>query len=226
MKNDLILPRKDLEDNHYISYSQISLFKDTKSFSLGILGKHEYIISYFLGVRFPSAGWSEFGTAVEAYICDREFAEEFTDAEKAVLETVDVLGVFQQEVKLKLTEGVYLLGYIDDRKEDWTMISDFKTCSKASSQKYYKPEYYQLDFYGAFVLQEKGFIPLARVAMIERKGNCFGMVDRRDLLSVGNEVWYHMREVTQERIDYIVEDAVKVVHEISDLYKVFLKVNK
>lgn len=221
----MILPRRDENGDYYISYSQISLFKDTKSFSLGILGKYEYIISYFLGVKFPSAGWSEFGSSVEDYICLREKAEEFTDAEKAVLETVDVLGVFQEEVKLKLIDGVYLLGYIDDRTEDWTMISDFKTCSKASSAKYYKPEYYQLDFYGAFVLQEKGFIPLARVAMIERKGNCFGMVDARDKLSVGNEVWYHMRDVTKERIDYIVKDAVNVVHEISELYKIFLKVN-
>lgn len=225
MKDKIILPRKDSEGNHYISFSQMSLFKDVKSFSLGILGKHEYIISYFLGVRFPSAGWSEFGSSVEDYICLREKAEEFTDAEKAILETVDVLGVFQQEVKLKLINGVYLLGYIDDRTKCWTMISDFKTCSKASSAKYYKPEYYQLDIYAAFVKQEKGFIPKARVAMIERKGNCFGMIDRRDLLSVGKEVWYHEREVTQERIDYIVGEVIKVVHEISFLYKIFLRVN-
>lgn len=225
MTSEIILPRKDEQGLQYISYSQYNSYKDEKSFSLGILGQHEYIIGYFLGVRFPDQGWGTFGGDAEDYICTREKADTFDDREKAVMNTIEPLGIFQHEVKLRLIDGVYLLGYIDDMKPDWKKIRDYKTCSKASSQKYYKPEYYQIDIYSAYVKQEKGFIPEAEVCMIERKGNCFGMVDRRDLLSVGNEVWYHLREVTQERIDYITGDIIRVVHEISDLYKVFLKVN-
>ncbi len=62
--------------------------------------------------------------------------------------------------------------------------------------------------------------------MIERKGNCFGMTERRDLLSVGNEIWYTDRDINKERVDHIIEDVRDVVVEISELYKVFLKSNK
>jgi len=220
----MILPRQDEDGNYYISYSQYNSFKDDKSFNLGIKGSHEYILQYFMGKDWPDQGWAQFGTEVEDYICERKWADRFKDEEKAVLNKIEPLGTFQQEIKLDLMPGVYLKGFIDDANAGFKKIRDYKTASKKSGEKYAKPEYTQLDIYSAWVKQVFGYLPDdVEVCIIERKGNCFGMVERRDLLSVGKEVWYVKREVTQERIDYVLEDIRRVVGQISDLYKVYLK---
>lgn len=248
--SEIILPRKDDQGRMYISYSQYNSYKSMKSFNLSILGKHEYMRSYFLGERFPDQGWAEFGQDVEDYICynglpekeikkmdqGREESNEkliseifscFTEAEKETLNKVEPLGNFQVEVDLEIMPGVFLKGYIDDATDDLTHIRDYKTGSLNSCKKYYTPEYYQLDLYSAYVRDKIGKLPdVAEVCMIERAGNCFGMVERRDLLTVKNEIWYHEREISDDRIDFVLHDVRRVIKEISDLYKVFLKVNK
>lgn len=247
---EIILPRKDGDGNYYISYSQYNSFKSAKSFNLGISGKHEYIRSYFLNETFPDQGWAEFGQDVEDYICygkltkaklkkldkEREKSNQklvsevisgFNEDEKETLSKVKPLGNFQVEINLKILPNVFIKGFIDDATEDLIHIRDYKTCSKNSSKKYYGDDYYQLDIYSAWVEQETGKLPAkAEVCMIERKGNCFGMTERRDLLSVGNEIWYTDRDINKERVDHIIEDVRDVVVEISELYKVFLKSNK
>lgn len=246
----IILPRQAEDGNYYISYSQYNSFKSLKSFNLGIEGKHEYIRTYFLNETHPDQGWAEFGQDVEDYICygslnktklkkiDKERSDNnqklvsevisgFNQDEKNTLSKIEPLGNFQVEVNLKILPNVFIKGYIDDATKDLTHIRDYKTCSKNSSKKYYGDDYYQLDIYSAWVKQETGEFPKkAEVCMIERKGNCFGLVERRDLLTVGNEVWYNDREIYKDRVDYVVDDIKKVVSEISDLYKVFLKSNK
>jgi hypothetical protein len=247
---EIILPRKGEDGDYYISYSQYNSFKSAKSFNLGIDGKHEYIRSYFLNETHPDQGWAEFGQDVEDYICygsltkaklkkmdkEREANKEklisevisgFSDDEKETLHKVKPLGNFQVEINLQILPNVFIKGFIDDANEDLTHIRDYKTCSKNSSKKYYGDEYYQLDIYSAWVEQETGKLPdRAEVCMIERKGNCFGMTERRDLLSVGNEIWYTDRDINKERVDFIIDDIRDVVFEISELYKVFLKTNK
>jgi hypothetical protein len=151
----------------------------------------------------------------------------FNEDEKETLSKVKPLGNFQVEINLKILPNVFIKGFIDDATKDLTHIRDYKTCSKNSSKKYYGDDYYQLDIYSAWVEQEIGKLPdKAEVCMIERKGNCFGMTERRDLLSVGNEIWYTDRDINKERVDHIIEDVRDVVVEISELYKVFLKSNK
>ncbi|MEX0595850.1 MAG: hypothetical protein WD512_05050, partial [Candidatus Paceibacterota bacterium] len=224
-------------------------FKSMKSFNLSILGKHEYMRSYFLNERHPDQGWAEFGQDTEDYICYRglsqkevekmdqereasgeklvsEIFSSFSDTEKETLNKIEPLGNFQVQVDLEIMPGVYLLGYIDDATKDLTYIRDYKTGSKNSCKKYYENDYYQLDLYSAYVRDVTGKLPdIAEVCMIERSGNCFGMVERRDLLEVKNEIWYHERKISDDRIDFVLHDLRRVVKEISDLYKVFLKVN-
>lgn len=216
------LPRKDKDGINYISYSQYTSFKGETGFNTGLPGQWEYIQSYFLGKSWPDQGWAQFGKDVEDYICERKASETFRENEKKTLEKIVPLGRFQQEVKLWIAKDLYLLGYIDDATEDLMHIRDYKTCSSNSSKKYYEPEYEQLDLYAMWVKQETGRLPeKLEVCMIERKGNVFGMKERRDLLSVGNEVWYHTRETSEERLEKVKNNLMKQVFMISDLYKVF-----
>ena len=135
MKNNIVLPRTDDEGNYYISYSQIKNWNSDKSFNLGILGKLEYILQYFFGEDFGDMGWAEFGKDVEDYITERKQASKFNDTEKKTLESIETLGVYQQQIKIDF-DGFYLLGYIDDMNVDRTHIRDYKTASLNSSKQY------------------------------------------------------------------------------------------
>lgn len=246
-KKQVILPRKDKDGNYYISYSQYNSFNDIKGFNTSLPGVWEYIQQKFFDINFPDQGWGMFGHDVENYICyknankktidklDKENKNKgerliddslnsFTEKEKEILNTVKPLGNFQQEIKIWLLDNVYLLGYIDDSLEDLLHLRDYKTGSKNSVQKYYKDEYKQLDIYAMYTLQETKKLPhTLEVCMIERKGNCYGMKNRRDLLSVGENVWYHKRETSVGRINKIKKEIIETVYQISDLYSVYLK---
>jgi hypothetical protein len=226
MTDNLILPRQDNNGEYYISYSQYDSWRSMQSFNLGVSGKIEYAQNYIFGVQHPDQGWAQFGKEVEDYVCEKINPGTFTTRETDLLDTITPLGLFQQEVKLYIASGVYVKGFLDDLAPDHSKIRDYKTCSKNSSEKYYKPSYYQLDIYALWVQEQKGFIPELEVCAIERKGNCFGMVNRRDLLSVGNDVWYIQRETNQLRLDMVQADLLSTVKEISEMCKIFKQVNK
>lgn len=245
----IVLPRTDKDGNYYVSYSQLSSFTSDSGFNTRLPGHLEYFQSYFLKQRWPDQGWALFGSQVEDYICyrnapedviakmDKELSEQgnstisealasFTDEEKKVLDTIEPLGTFQKEIRIWLFENVYLLGYIDDCTEDLSWLRDYKTCSLASSKQYYTDTYKQLDIYSLYAKQETGKIPeKLEVVMIERKGNCFGMTEARDVLSVGKKVWYHERTTTEEKLFQLEGWMKKRVLEISDYYKLFLDLN-
>ena len=224
--NNIVLPRRDKDGNYYISYSQISTFKDKESYNLKVLGKIEYMAAYFFGDSWPDSGFAQFGLEVEDYICNGAFAENFTAEERKVLDSIEPLGNFQVETKIWLFPNVYIKGYIDDSIPSLEHIRDYKTASMNSKAKYYKDSYIQLDMYAMHVLQETKKLPeKLEVCIIQRTGNCFGMVNRRDLLKVGEQVWYHERETSMERINQIKADLRATVYEISEVYKLFLKLN-
>jgi len=220
----ILLPKKNKEGVPYISYSQYKLWKEIQSFNLKIEGKLEYFATYFLGYRFPDVGWGEFGEQVESYITERRFGDWFTEEEKKVMNRIEPLGLFQYEVELKL-DGFNILGYIDDAKPDFSRIRDYKTGSISSLGQYKKAEYYQTDIYSAAIKQMHGITPEAEVCSIERKGNCMYGGGRANL-SVGNEINYIPRIITDERMDFIVEDITKAAKEISEWYEIFMQFNK
>lgn len=223
--SQLLLPKKDEEGNQYLSYSQIKNWNSLKSFNLSVLGKMEYILEYFFGEDFGDMGWAEFGQDVEDYITIKESANKFTDAEKKVMDSIKTLGVFQKEIEINF-EDFYLKGFIDDMTEDFMHIRDYKSASDNSRKQYYKDDYWQLDVYGMWVKQEKGKLPeKADVVIVERAGNCFRGGGRK-VLSVKNEVWYHDRELTEERQEILKNKILTTAQEISDAYKVFLKMKK
>ncbi len=218
----LNLPTKTKEGKPYISYSQFAKWKEEKSFNLGIEGKYEYIASYFLGKQFADKGWAQFGKEVEAYICNREFHFNFNDAEKQVLESIQPLGVFQQEIEVDFGDFV-LYGFIDDCAPDYSKIVDIKTGSNSSRQKYYQNNYYQMDAYALWVRQKKGFIPEAEVLIVERLGNCM-LEGGRFALTVGTNIWTVKREITNERLDKLEGEIRAVALEIEKHYNTFLKI--
>lgn len=220
----MILPRKDKEGNCYISYSQITAWHEAKGFDTGLPGKVEFIRKYFLGETFEDTkGFGLFGTEVEGYITERNYADKFTDQEKKVLEQISPLGVFQKEFKLKY-DGFYVLGYIDDMLPDATKIRDYKTASKKSGKKYEEDAYFQLDLYALAIKQETGKLPKElEVCIIERLGNGFN--GGRDVMTVGNDVWYVQRKTNKERLKKLEQTILQTAEEISEYYQVFLKLN-
>jgi len=223
---NIILPQKDENGEYYLSYSQISSWLSAKSFNLGVDGRIEYMASYFFRRRWPDQGWAEFGQDVEDYVCEKIGSEKFSEKEKQTLDKIKPLGVFQEEIKMYVMDNIYIKGFIDDRSEDYSLIRDYKTASNNSKARYYKDDYYQLDLYANYVYKKTGVLPRAEVCIIERKGNCFGMVQRRDLLSVGEEIWYHEREISLERIRKVEAKVMTTIYDIAAHYKHFLALNK
>jgi len=129
--------------------------------------------------------------------------------------------VFQKEFRLDFGDFC-MLGFMDDLTPDYRLLRDYKSCSLNSSKKYFKDDYYQLDVYAMAIEQEKGFIPTLEVCMIERKGNCM-FKGGREVLKVGDNIWYHTRETTVERQDWLREDIRRVAEEISMYYTVYQK---
>lgn len=218
------LPQRNKETGRpYISYTQYSSWKAIKSFNLKIPGNQEYILKYFLGCNWKDQGWAQFGKEVEAYIRDKKtFSSSFTVKEKAVLDQIYFKG---EEKKFVLNLGDFdLYGIIDDALDDDSYYCDCKTGSKSSLERYYKPEYNQLDIYALYALQKTGKIPLLEVLAIERAGNCmFGK--GRKALTVGKNHFYIPRTTTIERLNEIKADIISVANEISEHYKLFKLVN-
>lgn len=222
--NKIILPRTTKDGKPRVSYSQVKLFNEAKSFNLGVEGILEYVASYFLGYTFPDVGWGEFGQDVEDYIGARAKADRFSIKEKETLNKVKPLGVLSDKFEIDYGEFVFT-GIIDDRSNDWDKIRDYKTASKNSKKQYYEDDYVQLDLYALKALEETGIIPELEVCIIERKGNAnFG--GGRDALTVGDNIWYVPKKTSEERLETLKQTIFKAVCEISDYYKLFLKLNK
>lgn len=218
------LPKKDKEGVPFLSYSQVDLWHTKKGFDTGLPGKQEYIRKYFLGEKFPSGSFAQFGSDVEDYICSRKGAEKFTEAELDVLQQIKPLGVFQKEFKLDFG-NFYLKGFIDDATEDFSTIADYKTASESSVKKYHKPEYEQLDVYALAIEQLTGKLPKNMyVCAISRLGN--GFKGGRDVLKVGEHVWFIEKEINKERLETLKNKIITTANEISEYYTVFQKLNK
>lgn len=225
MTKKIILPRKDKDGNYYTSYSSLKSWSEAKGFNTGRLGKEEFIRTYFFGEQYPdNNGFAQFGSEVEDYICGKPEAQDlFTAKEKETLDKIKPLGVFQHEFKIQL-DGFYVKGFIDDLKPDHKLIRDYKTASERSSQKYYEPEYNQLELYALAIQQDKGFIPDLEVCVIERLGN--GFRGGRGVMSVGENIWYIPRTTNEQKLLELKQYIIDTTKDISEYYQLFLQLNK
>ena len=231
MKNKIVLPKifdketwekmgsKPEWEQHIgkprISYSQINTWTNT---SYEKYPKYAYITENFLGVpkNIPEA-FGEFGGVVEDYICYRKNDFGLKTSETKTLDKIKPLGTFQVPILLEF-EGFVLIGYIDDRNDK--ILRDYKTASNSSKEQYLNGDYKQLHIYALDDLLNKGkLVSKLEVVIIERLGNAFNGGG----LSVGNEIWKKEFKPTKEELLEMRDKVQSITEEISEYYKVFLK---
>lgn len=248
-RNKIVLPRtykgeqKEFHGLPCISWSQIETWNDKKGFNTGLPGYEEYMLKYFFGAEFKDTGWGQFGTEVEAYITLRNLDRKTLDAnsladleasernlssvEKDRLKDIKPLGIFQEEVCVNFGDFI-VFGFKDDVNEDHTHLRDYKTKSASSKTDLTMDKKHQLELYVLDILQRGYQIPTTiEYTIIERLGGkaCFDGGGRKSL-TVGPRIWTEHIKITPERLEVTKELVIKAVHEISDMYKVFLKINK
>ena len=208
----MILPRKDKNGKYYISYSQISSF---------LKNRKEYIKSYFFNEPIAFTTYIDFGSKVGEALEKNDFSL-FSKEEQETLKQVKRLDLFEKEIALDFGE-FYVKGFIDTVDRDLSMLIDYKTGALNKIKEYEKDEYIQLILYALGIEQEIGKLPeKLQVQFIERVGNPF----KGEPLKIGDNIVEINIELTQERINAAKELVLKVTKEISDLYTVFLKLNK
>ena len=198
------LPRKDKDGISRLSYSQISLFKRSKS---------EYYESYIEGKPFEGNEYTDFGSKVGEALENNNF-KAFKKDEQETLKKVKRLDEFEREVRLNY-EGFYVLGFIDSNKSDFTEIIDYKTGGLKKEFQYSKPDYNQLCLYALSLRQETGITPVeASVEFIRRKGNAF----KGQALTVGDEVISIPVDISLERLKHVYWDTLNVAKQIEKFY--------
>lgn len=205
------LPKKDRKSGkQMVSYSQLSTWKE--SF-------RDYVRQYFFSKKFEGNSYTEFGSKVGEALENNDFSN-FTKAEQTTLKKVVRYDDFERRIEWQFKEFM-VLGFIDTSKTIPTSIGDYKTGDPDKvTEKYEDKDYIQLEIYSGALQQETGILPEeAHVFIIERTGNPF----KGDKLMVGKRIVVVTRDISQERIDEVKEIVQKIVEEISDYYKVFLK---
>lgn len=207
------LPKKDKEGKQYISYSQISTWKKNK---------RNYIRRYFFDEKFLGNAYTEFGKKVGEALENNDFSG-FSKEQKITLKKATRLDLFEREIKWEFDE-FYVVGYIDTVDKELTTLIDYKTGDiKTKISEYNTDDYTQLDIYCGAILQETGKMPKkAFVELIDRKGNGF----KNEELVVGDTIENIPKKITLKRLKEVEKEVVDIVNEISDYYKVFLKLKE
>ena len=220
-KTELILPRKD-EKGYYISYSQYTKWKESK---------RKYIRRYFFGEKEDSGAYAEFGTKVGEALEHNDFSG-FSKEDQKFLKTIPRLDEFEREVDLYFDEGFRLMGYVDSNTSEYIpdhgcsyeavkYLIDYKTGDIEDKKEFYASEKYnQLKLYGEAIEQETGVYPYKlEVVLIGRKGNAF----KGEPLELTREFITIPQVIDEKEIEHIKKDVVKVAKEISEYYKLFLR---
>lgn len=206
----IVLPKKDKKTGkQMVSYSQLSCYKE--SF-------RNYVRRYFFSEKFNGNDYTDFGHKVGTALENDDYSG-FTKTEQTTLKKVIRYDDFERRIEWHFEE-FFVLGFIDTSTTIPTHIGDYKTGDPDKvTVKYESEEYQQLEIYSGAIQQETGFLPKeAQVFIIERIGNQY-----KEKLKVGKRIVIVTRDINQEKIDEVKKDVLKVVQEISDYYKVFLK---
>lgn len=204
----IILPRQDESGAYYISYSQLSTWKKSK---------RDYIRQYFFGENFEGNSYTSFGSIIGESLEHNDFSS-FTKKEADFLKTIPRYDQFERKVKLEL-DGFYVVGFIDSNTSNFKKIMDYKTGDMGKAAEYDNDNYWQLEIYAMALEQETGILPEdARVILIERTGNAF----KGEELKLGTQFQEIPRSLDVFRLEQVKAEIIKIAHEISDYYKVFL----
>lgn len=231
-ENKLILPKKyeiyDITPEKYhkyagrekISYSQYNSFKDP-------LYKGDYIVQYFLGVKLDSGIFADFGSACGGFFEDGVTVDTnwLSESDVEVLKRVPRPEGALYESEIVIDCGDFVLqGFSDQEFENSNMlvILDMKTGNVDSKVEFYGSTEYQQTTLYAYCREQEGYnIGYSGVILLGRKGN--GRPGHP--LRLSGVIERIPTPYTRERAEKALEKVKKVAEEISELYKVFLKVN-
>jgi hypothetical protein len=209
-----------------LSYSQYSSWNDT-------LYKNQYILGYMFGIQQPGNIFSDFGGFAGAFfesggkVCDQSLNEE-TIATLNTLNRPDNAEYEKETVIIRETpQGSFSIqGFIDqtfDNEDGTTVVIDLKTGNPDSKIEYYGSEKYQQTTLYSYYLDtmENKTIGYSGVILACRKGNGYG----KHVLRLPGQVEYIPTPYSRERAEKFLLEVDRTAKEISDMYKVFLKVN-
>lgn len=232
---------------NYISWSTCESFNDKAGFNTGLLGEYEWVLNKLSKIDFGDMGWGQFGSETEAYITLRKLSKKelskieekvqkelkdalvnFTNREKAVLDTIKPLGVFQTEICYYVEElDIIVLGYIDDHSPvidgKINMLRDYKTKSESSKKDLHLDKKHQIELYILGLRQQGYEVENAEYCIIERFGGKECMNGGgRESLSIGDRVWYESYSWTESRLKQthaMIVDTAKRISSIVTTYK-------
>jgi hypothetical protein len=234
MEGKLVLPKKYIAREtrfekyngmEKLSYSQIGSFSDP-------LYKNDYIRQYMMGIRSEGSIWTEFGSAVGEWlethgkVSSPLLLDDTIEALKQVPRPAKADYEYPIAVVVSTDEGdVVLEGYIDELEytgPNKVIIRDFKTGNIEKKAEYYASEDYQQTTLYAYHMETEGFeIEGSCVTLLSRKGNGYA----KHPVRLENKILDIPTPYSKERAEQFFVKVRKVAKEISDMYKVFLKVN-
>lgn len=208
-----------------LSYSQIGSFTDP-------LYKNDYIRQYFFGERQEGGIFAIYGTA-----CGQFFetggevrSELLSDFDVEVLNKLPRPESAQYEyeivVELETEEGTLCVqGFVDQlviEGNDATVI-DLKSGNASKKVEYYGGDEYQQTTLYSYHIESEGYnIKESKVLLVSRKGNGFSKYPLR----LDGPIIEIPTPYSRDRAEQYFNKVRKTAKEISDLYKVYLKVNK
>lgn len=224
--NKIQLPR-ELDGKPKISYSQYSSYKDEEY-------QDQYYLQYFSGIELPNGEFAEFGSSCGQFIEDVGMAntsprtgclsEEDT---KILLDKIVFPPNCVYEDKIIVDcEDFCVEGYIDRTQylaEKEVEVEDFKTLNLDKKKDFYASDEYGQTALYSYQKEKEGYkVIRSFVTGLGRKGSSLNGVGnfKMRLSGVVEEI---ETPYTKERGEKIIEDITKVVHQISDDYKIFLK---
>ena len=222
----IILPR-ELDGKPKISYSQYSSYKDAEY-------QDQYYLQYFSGIDLPSGEFAEFGTSCGQYIEDLGMRN--VPARTGCLSDEDVKiildkitfppnCIYEDEIIIDCG-SFYIQGYADRIQylaEKEVEVEDFKTLNLDKKKDFYASEEYGQTALYSYKKETEGYkITRSFVTGLGRKGSSLDGTGNFKMRLSG-VVEQIETPYTKERGEKIIEDITKVVHQISDEYKIFLK---
>jgi len=212
MGTKIKLPKSDEQGKPYVSYSQLSKFRENRS---------DYFKNYFFGERFEGNAYTEFGTTVGEALENNDF-KGFNTKEKKFLETIPRLDEFERKIELDFGD-YYVVGYIDSNDSKCRKLIDYKTGDLGKVSKYDSDVYDQIQIYALAIEQETGTLPKeGSVILVERTGNAF----KGEKLRLGTEYVEIPQDFSKEALDKVKSDIVKTVEDISDYWKAYRLLTK
>lgn len=216
--SSIILPKTNEGGKPYLSYGQIDLW---------LRSKREYIRRYFFGEKFHGNSFTIFGNLVGESLEHNDYTS-FTVEEQEFLSHIIRYDEFERRIVWDLGE-FEVVGYVDTNTAPGNngveRVIDYKTGEIDKQRDYYaSDDYLQLVIYAGALYQEFGVPPKSCViALIGREGNPW---KRNDPLRLTLEVEYIEKNITRTRIKEVEDLIRKVAEEISQYYKIYLKLNK